>query len=326
MRITGVNGAIGGEAEAVRSIGPMGPVVHGGNGPGTVREGGSTASPAVPRLVLGTRLRRLREAQYISRAEAAEAIRVPSGRIGALEQGRTGFALRDVTDLLTIYGVTDESERAVLLALTEQANTPGWWQSYHGAVPAWLHTYIGLEQAASVIRGYEVQFVPGLLQTREYARAVIELAHADEPRPLLERRVALRMRRQQILYGPRSPHLWAVIDEAALRRPVGGAATMRAQLHHLVAVSDLPHVTVQVMPFSAGGHEAAGGPVTLLRMPVSELPDIVYLEQLSSAYFMEDHEDIESYRHVIDCLVTRSQPPEATRETILRLADELPEV
>ncbi|WP_405806554.1 helix-turn-helix domain-containing protein [Streptomyces sp. NBC_01187] len=287
-------------------------------------EGGS-ASPAVPRMVLGTRLRKLREAQYISRQEAAEAIRVTHERIEELEQGRTGCALRDVCDLLTIYGVSDEGERAVLTALAGQANTPGWWHSYQGVVPEWLHTYIGLEQAASVIRTFEVQFVPGLLQTREYARAVIELAHDEEPEAGIQRRLALRMRRQQILFGPRAPHVWAVLDEAALRRPVGGAETMRAQLNHLVALSELPHVTVQIMPFSAGGHPAAGGPVTLLRLPESELPDVVFLEQLDSARYLEEPTDIELYRRVTDRLVTRSLSPAETRGVLRRIAEELDE-
>lgn len=293
-----------------------------------VRDGvgeGAAASPAVPRKVLGIRLRRLREAQYISRQEAAEAIRVPSSRIEDLEQGRTGCALRDVADLLTIYGVSDESERAVLTALAQQANIPGWWHAFQGVIPAWLHTYIGLEQAASVIRTYEVQFVPGLLQTREYARAVVELAHDEEPEPVIRRRVDLRMRRQQMLFGPRSPHVWAVVDEAALRRPVGGTAVMRAQLRHLAAMSEQPHVTVQIMPFSAGGHAAAGGPVTLLRLPESELPDVVYLEQLDSAGYLEEEADIDAYRRVTDHLVTRSLPPSETRATLRRIAEQLPE-
>lgn len=284
---------------------------------------GAAASPAVPRMVLGTRLRRLREAQYISRQEAAEAIRVTVGRIEEMEQGRSDFAQRDVTDLLTIYGVVDDSERAVMAALAHQANTPGWWQSYQGAVPEWLHTYIGLEQAASVIRTYEVQFVPGLLQTREYARAVVELAHDDAPEAEIQHRVSLRMRRQQTLFGPRAPHLWAVVDEAALRRPVGGVDTMRAQLRHLQAMNDLPHVTVQVMPFTAGGHAAAGGPITLLRLPESELPDVVYLEQLNSAHYFEDAADIEFYRRVTDRLVTSARPPSETPTLLHTLLTDL---
>lgn len=280
------------------------------------------AGPAVPRMVLGARLRELRQSQYVSRQEAAEAIRTTHGHIVRLELGRAACRLRDVADLLTIYSVTDESERAVLLALAEQANCAGWWDSYLDVVPEWLHTYLALEQAADVIRSYEVQFVPGLLQTPAYARAVIELGHAEAPEAQIERRVELRMRRQQILHGPRPPRLWAVIDEAALRRPLGGSATMRAQLEHLAALSELPHVTIQILPFRAGGHSAAGGPVTLVRLPENGLPDVVYLEQLISAHYPEDPEDIECYRHVVDKLVTVADPATETRAALRQLMRE----
>ncbi|GAB2818899.1 helix-turn-helix domain-containing protein [Streptomyces daliensis] len=283
------------------------------------------SGPAVPRLVLGTRLRRLREAQFITAAEAADSLRAPEEHVTAMELGRSGFRPRDVADFLRIYGVTDEAERATLIALMEEANRPGWWHSYQDVVPAWLHTYLGMEEAAGVIRSYEVQFVPGLLQTPDYARAVIALRDdAGEPRAAerRERRLALRMRRQEILRGPRPPHLWAVIDEAALRRPIGGPEVMRAQLRHLVEVCELPHVTVQVMPFAAGGHPAAGGPVTLLRLPQSELPDVVYLEQLHGAHYPEDPADVERYRHVIDHLVTRAEPATRTRAFLERILDE----
>ncbi|RLL65602.1 DUF5753 domain-containing protein [Streptomyces phytohabitans] len=279
--------------------------------------------PAVPRMVLGARLRTLREAEYVSREEAAEAIRAEPALITALELGRVSCRPRDVADLLTIYSVSDESERAMLLALTEQANTCGWWQEFEDVVPGWLHTYLGLEQTADVIRGYEVQFVPGLLQTEDYARAVIDLGHADASEDQRERRVELRMRRQRILHGPRPPHLWCVIDEAALRRPVGGPDVMRAQLRHLVEVCELPHVTVQLLPFRAGAHPAAGGPVTLLRLPQRELPDVVYLEQLIGAAYPDDPEQVESYRHVIDQLVTRAEPAPVTRALLLRMIDGL---
>ncbi|AXK33808.1 XRE family transcriptional regulator [Streptomyces armeniacus] len=275
------------------------------------------AGPAVPRMVLGARLRTLREAQYITREEAAEAIRAEPTLVAALEQGRTGCRLRDVADLLTIYSVRDESERSTVLALARQANIPGWWQEFEDVVPDWLHTYLGLEQAADVLRSYEVQFVPGLLQTPDYARAVIGLGHADAPEPQLRRRVELRMRRQAILYGSQPPHLWTVIDEAALRRPVGGREVMRDQLRHLIQMCELPHVTVQLLPFQAGARLAAGAPVTLLRLPQRDLPDVVYLEQLIGAAYPDDPEDVEFYRHVIDQLVTRAEPATAT-QTLLR--------
>lgn len=274
------------------------------------------AGPAVPRMVLGARLQRLREAQYITREEAAEAIRAPDTEISRMELGRGGFRPRDVADLLTIYGVTDETERGTLLALADEANRSGWWHAYNDVVPDWLQTYLGLEQAADVIRCYEVQFVPGLLQTRDYAHAVIALGHGRAPDEELQRRVDLRMRRQQILYRSDAPYLWAVIDEAALRRPVGGATTMRAQLRHLIAVCDLPRVTVQMMPFQAGGHAAAGGPITLLRLPEQELPDVVYLEQLLGAHYPDRPEDIEYYRHIINHLVTRAARPAETQDIL----------
>lgn len=279
--------------------------------------------PAVPRLVLGERLRKLREAQYISRRQAGEAIKTSDVDIAQLERGRRGFQERDVTDLLTIYGITDETEHATLQALAAQTHAPGWWHAYRDVVPDWFQTYLGLEQAAGIIRTYEVQFVPGLLQTPEYARAVVELGHGGAPETQIARRVELRMLRQRILHCARPPHLWAVLDEAVLRRPVGGTETMRGQLEHLIAACELPHVTVHVMPFAAGGHAAAGGPVTLLRLPERELPDVIYLEQLIGATYPAEPNEVDHYRHVIDRLVTNAAPARETRAVLLGMLDEL---
>ncbi len=280
--------------------------------------------PAVPRLVLGERTRKLREAQYISRQEAGEAIKTSDVTIAQLERGRSGFQERDVTDLLSIYGITDETEVATMRALAAQTNAPGWWHTYHDVVPEWFQTFLGLEQAAGVIRSYEVQFVPGLLQTPEYARAVIALGHPRATEEELGRRVELRMLRQRILHSRQPPHLWAVIDEAALRRPFGGPETMRGQLEHLIAACALPHVTVHVMPFAAGGHAAAGGPVTLLRLPQRELPDVIYLEQLLGAGYPAEREEVEHYRHVIDRLVTDAAPASRTRSILLGMLEDIP--
>lgn len=291
-------------------------------GPSGRRMPDRPGGPAVPRLVLGERLRRLREAQYISRQEAGEAIKTSDATIAQLERGQRGFRERDVHDLLTIYGVAEESEAETMLALAAQTNVLGWWHAYNDVVPDWFQTYLGLEQAASVIRGYEVQFVPGLLQTPEYARAVISLGHPRAGEEQLARRVELRMLRQRILHGQNPPHLWAVIDEAALRRPVGGPETMSGQLEHLVAACELPHVTVHIMPFEAGGH-AAGGPVTLLRMPERELPDVIYLEQLIGATYPAESHEVETYRHVIDRMVTDAVPACRTRSVLLGMLEEI---
>ncbi|MDT0344084.1 helix-turn-helix domain-containing protein [Streptomyces litchfieldiae] len=274
--------------------------------------------PTVPRMVLGARLRQLREARGITGADAGERIRASHSKISRLEMGRTGFKARDVRDLLTLYGVTDEAEIATMLALALQSNTPGWWHLYYDVVPTWLNVYLGLEQTAVVIRGYELQFVPGLLQTEEYARAVVLLGPEDtEDR--IERRVELRMGRQRILHRERPPHLWVVIDEAALRRSMGDAGLMRRQLDHLLDVSELPHVTIQVVPFAVGGHAAIAGPVTVLRPPGGELPDVVYLEQLTGGVYPDKPAEIEQYRHMMNRLVVEAHPPSATRDFLYRV-------
>ncbi|MQA87464.1 MAG: helix-turn-helix domain-containing protein [Streptosporangiales bacterium] len=274
------------------------------------------AGPTALRMLVGAQLRRLREACAISREDAGEAIRASHSKISRLELGRTGFKQRDVADLLDLYGA-DDAERSALLTMAEQANAAGWWQEYGDVLPGWFESYLGLEQAAAVIRTYEVQFVPGLLQTEDYARAVVRLGHSDAPEAEVERRVRLRMERQQILHRPDAPKLWAVIDEAVLRRELGSTATMRTQLQHLIEVCALPNVTVQVLPFSVGGHAAAGGAITILRFPEDELPDVVYLEQLTTAVYLDKPLDTHPYWHVMNRLGIEAKPPAATT-TILR--------
>lgn len=274
-------------------------------------------------MLVGTQLRRLREARGVTREEAGTAIRASHSKISRLELGRTGFKQRDVADLLTLYGVTDDAERATLLSLAEQAGVPGWWQAYSDVVPGWFDAYLGLEQAAGVIRSYEVQFVPGLLQTEDYARAVIQLGRRDVTGQEAGRRVALRMRRQERLYRPNPPKLWIVIDEAALRRLMGGAATMRAQIEHLIQVAELPHVTLQIMPFHAGVHAGAAGPITILRFPEGEIPDVVYLEQLAGAVYLDKPAETERYWHAMNRLDIEAEQPGATATILSRILKEI---
>ncbi|WP_280494898.1 helix-turn-helix domain-containing protein [Nocardia asiatica] len=261
--------------------------------------------PTVLRIALGSRLRQLREAGGISREAAGDAIRGSHAKISRLELGRTGFKERDLRDLLSLYGVVDPTERETYFELARRANDPGWWQHYSDLLPAWFETYIGLEQAATTIRTYEAQFVPGLLQTADYARAVIQLGNTDET----ERRVAIRMRRQEILYRVAAPTLWAVIDENALRRPVGGMEVLREQIEHLLAMADRPSIRIQVLPYSAGGHSAAGGPFSILRFPEPELADIVYTEQLTSSLYFDKQRDVELYMSVMNRLSVEALSP-----------------
>ena len=224
-----------------------------------------------------------------------------------------------MADLLSLYGVTDEAERDKLLALARAASAPGWWQQYSDVLPRWLELYIGLEKAASVIRTYEVQFVHGLMQTEDYARAVILISNAHASAEEIERRVNLRMERQRLLIQPDAPELWAVLDEAALRRPPDGPDVMRAQLKHLLQITDLPNVTLQIVPFDVGPHAAAGGPFTILRFPEPDLPNVVYLEQLNSALYLDQPDDVTDYLTVMDQLCVQAVTGAASKDMLSAL-------
>ncbi|ROO62946.1 helix-turn-helix protein [Micromonospora sp. Llam0] len=286
-------------------------------------DGGSATGPTVLRMLLGAQLRRLRESQGVSREAAGWHIRASESKISRMELGRVGFKERDVTDLLTLYGVTDSRERTALLGLARQANTPGWWHRYGDILPSWFQSYLGLEAAAKMIRSYEVQFVPGLLQTRDYARAVVLLGHGRAPADEVERRVELRMERQDLLRRPQPPNLWAVIDEAVLRRPIGGQAVMRDQISALIEATKLPNVRLQVVPFDAGGHAAAGGAFTILRFADQDLPDIIYIEQLTSAIYLDKREDVDHYAAAMERLCVEADPPARTQDLLHQILRDL---
>lgn len=283
---------------------------------------GARNGPTALRIALGAQLRRLREARGITSEEAAEAIRATHSKISRLERGRSGAKQRDVADLLSLYGVTDETVREEMLMLARHANIPGWWQQYSDVLPRWLELYVGLEEAASVIRTYEVQFVHGLMQTEDYARAVVLIANAHAPAEEIDRRVSARMRRQTLLTQPGAPELWAVLDEAALRRAPGDRDVIRAQLEHLLQITDLPNVTLQIVPFRVGPHAAAGGPFTILRFPEPDLPDVVYLEQLNSALYLDQPADVTGYMTVMNQLVVQAETGVASRDMLRALLRE----
>jgi transcriptional regulator with XRE-family HTH domain len=270
----------------------------------------AASGPTVLRMLLGGQLRRLREAAGITPDRAGYEIRASRSKISRLEHGRVGFKERDVADLLTLYGVTDDGQRRHMLTLAEHANSPGWWARYDDVLPDWFETYVGLEQATSLIRTYELQFVPGLFQTEDYARAVTVLGHRAAPASEIERRVSLRLKRQEILARAEPvPKVWAVIDESALRRPLGGRDVMRAQLRHLIELTGSTQVTLQIMPFDRGGHSAAGGSFAILRVADSDLPDIVYIEQLTGALYLDRPEELDHYREVMNSLSAEAETP-----------------
>jgi len=279
--------------------------------------------PTVLRMILGTQLRRLREAADVTPDQAGYEIRASRSKISRMEHGRVGFKDRDVADLLTLYGITDEQMRVRMLASVRHANAPGWWSKYGDLLPDWFEEYLGLEGAASVIRTFELQFVHGLFQTEAYARAVTLLGHKTAPAGEIDRRVSLRLKRQDIVTSPEPPQVWSVMDEAVLRRSVGGRAVMRTQLERLAEVASLPQVTIQVVPFGGGGHAAAGGSFTILRFAEPELPDVVYIEQLTSALYLDGREDVDHYREVMNELSTQALTPDRTARVLAEITREI---
>lgn len=276
--------------------------------------------PTVSRIVLGTQLRRLREAAGVTREQAGYAIRASHAKISRLELGRVGFKERDIVDLLALYGVDDGDECAAIFALVRQANSRGWWQQHSDLLPNWFENYLRLEQVAKTVRTFQVQFVPGLMQTEAYARAVIVHGdrHHQSPHEI-ERRVQLRIERQKMLHQPDSPQLWAVIDEAVLTRPVGSPDVMRAQFEYLLELGAAPNITLQVLPFQSGVHAASGGSFTILRFAESDLPDVVYLEQLTSAVYLDKRSDVENYLTIMEQVSVQAAPPSESAALIRRL-------
>lgn len=270
----------------------------------------------VRRMLLGSQLRRLRETRGITREAAGYSIRASESKISRMELGRVSFKTRDVEDLLTLYGITDGQERTSLLSLAKEANVAGWWHSYSDVLPSWFPTYVGLEGAASLIRVYEVQFVHGLLQTAEYAHAVVRRGMMGADEADVERRVALRLERQKHLVAEDAPQFHIVLDEAALRRPYGGRDVMRGQLQHLIEMSERPNVRLQIMPFGFGGHSGEGGAFTILSFPESDLSDVVYLEQLSSALYLDKPEDVTQYETALAELRQDSPGPDESRDLL----------
>jgi Domain of unknown function (DUF5753)/Helix-turn-helix domain len=268
--------------------------------------------PTVPRMILGNHLHRFREAAGVTPDRAGAEIRASRSKISRMENGRVRFKVRDVTDLLTLYGITDEETRAVMVSLARQASAPGWWSRYGNVAADWFEPYLGLEAAASVVRTFELQFVHGLFQTEDYARAVTLLGHTAASADEIDRRVSLRLKRQELLTGPKPPRVWSVIDEGALRRPVGGPAVMRAQLKRLSEVAGMRNVTIQVVPFRMGGHAAAGGAFTVLRFSDADVPDLVYIEQLTSALYLDKREDVDHYMEVMNRLSVEALTPAMT--------------
>jgi transcriptional regulator with XRE-family HTH domain len=255
---------------------------------------GTEHSPTVRRRRLALELRRLREAARLTCEEVAEHLECSASKISRVETGRVSVSPRDVRDMLELYGVPAD-QRESLVQLARDSRQKGWWHAYSDTMQPQMATYIGLESAASEIRIYEVSLIPGLLQTEDYARAVIKAGMVNSPAEDIDRRVSLLMARQPAVVRDDPPKVWAVLDEAALRRRVGGSGLMRLQLEHLLAQAALPNVAVQVIPFAGGAHPAMGRPFIILVFPERVDTDVVYLEDLTSALYLEDVAEVDRY-------------------------------
>jgi transcriptional regulator with XRE-family HTH domain len=273
----------------------------------------------VLRILLGSQLRRLREARGITARQAAGKIRASESKISRIELGRNAIREIDVLDLLTLYGV-EAREREQLLTLAEQSNKPGWWHRYNDILPDWFQAYVGMEEAARSIRVYEAQFIPGLLQTEDYATAVIALG--DFPLEQAERLVVLRKERQR-RFREGKLMLWVVLDEAALRRPVAGHVVQLEQLRYLRQACSLPTLTLQVLPYGAGGHAAPTG-FAILRFADEDLPDVVYVENLTSALYLDKQAEVDRYLLAMERMsIVAHEPRDTPRilDGIIRLME-----
>nr|WP_132433006.1 helix-turn-helix transcriptional regulator [Pseudonocardia endophytica] len=266
-------------------------------------------------------LKRLRERAGVARADAAYEIRGSDSKMSRLEAGKVSFKERDVGDLLKMYGLTDGPDRDRVIEMARESNKSGWWQRYNEVIPSWFEDYVGLEASASRIQSYELLFVPGLLQIPEYARALVSGGRPDATDPEAEQRLNLRMQRQRILRRPDAPTFWAVIDEAVLRRPIGGEDVLTAQIDHLLDMAALPSVVLQILPWHLSGY-AAEHAFTMLRFAEPELPDLVYLEEHTGAFYLDKRPDVEDYTRVMDRLTIDALSPDDSRRHLTKLRAE----
>jgi transcriptional regulator with XRE-family HTH domain len=278
----------------------------------------------VGQVVLGKRLQELREAAGLSREEAAKVLRVASATVRRMEMADVALKIPYVQVLLSVYGV-GEDDAGAFVRLAEEANQPGWWQRYHDVLPDWFSLYVSLEGAARIIRSYEPHFVPGLLQTEAYARAVLEAGTIGQTgRESVERHVSLRMERQRLLEGSDPPHLWVIMDETVLRRPVSTRGeVMREQLDRLLEYAERDRITLQLAEFAAGPHPGTYAPFTLFRFAEPELPDMVFTEYLTGALYLDSRQEVAAHLEVLDHMTARAASARRTQKILREYRENL---
>lgn len=275
------------------------------------RPGGA---PTVLRMVLGKRLQDLREQAGISYEDAGRTLDVTHATIRRMEKAEVGLKLPYVEKLLTTYGITSPEEIGGFLALAREANRPGWWHSFRDVLPDWFSAFVSLEGEAAVIRAYEPHYAPGLLQTPDYARAVLRAGMPHAAADEIERLVTLRIERQALLSRRTAPPLlWVVMDETVLRRPIGGRTVMRDQIGALMDATELANVRLQVIPFAAGPHPAMYGPFHIFRFQLQEIPDIAYAESLVGGVYFDERDDVSTFLEAIDRMCAQAAPAQSTK-------------
>ncbi len=281
------------------------------------------SAPTISQLVLSRQLRGLRERAGFTREQAAELLHVAPATIRRMETAEVALKIPYVQLLLPAYGVPDEDTEA-FLRLTEEANAPGWWQRFHGILPDWFGGYVSLEESAKTLRSYEPHFVPGLLQTEDYAREVLTAGSVGRHDPArVEGHVALRVERQAMLHKPGAPTFWVVMDETVFRRPVGSPQVMRAQLDRLLEATEMPNVTLQIAELAAGHHPGTYSPFVLFRFAVPEIPDMVYVEYLTGALYLDHRDEVAEHMEAMDRMVALAESAKRSREILAQLRREI---
>jgi transcriptional regulator with XRE-family HTH domain len=281
----------------------------------------ASQSPTVRRRRLGMELRKRRESASLRIEDVAKALECSMSRVSRIETGRSVARIRDVRDMLELFGVTDEQECELLAAMAREAQQKGWWTTYEGVLPAGLDTYVGFEESAASLRSFQNTLVAGLLQTEEYARALITATGEDSPEQI-DNRVRLRMVRHELITHDDPVEFWCVLDEAALLRPVGGRRVMQRQLEYLATMAELPNVRLQVLPLDIGAHAGMDGSFVLLSFPHESDPDTVYVTIATGGVFQEKADELSRYAAVFDRLQEAALPPEESAALVNQMAKE----
>lgn len=279
--------------------------------------------PTVRRRRLGSELRRLREARSIKLEEVAEQLGLAASTLSRIETGKAPTKTAYLTALLEMYGVTDPAQRQVLLDMAREGHRKGWWAIYDDVLPTGFGIYVGLEAEAAGLRVYETQVVNGLLQTPDYARAVLREVHKKDSPEQLRRLAELRLKRQEVLDREDPPDLWLILDETVIRRTIGGSEVMADQLKHLVEASQWPNVTLQVLPISSGAHPALMGPFSILEFPERGDPDVVYCDSWGGPIYLEKDKDVRACTEAFDRLRAAALSPGDSVSLAEQVASEL---